>query len=60
VPVWVARRLIRHTLIAEALVPEYAELFRGMSETEIDKMMHSFQFKNCLVREPLADLLRVR
>jgi endoglucanase len=57
---WMARRLIRHILIAEALVPEYAELFRGMSETEIDEMLQSFQFKNCVVREPLAKALKIK
>jgi hypothetical protein len=31
-----------------------------MTETEIDEMMQSFQFKNCVIREPLAKALSVR
>ncbi len=54
---WNVRRLVRHILIAEALAPEFGELFRGMSETEIDEMMQSFKFENCCVREPLAEAL---
>jgi aryl-phospho-beta-D-glucosidase BglC (GH1 family) len=51
------KRLVRNILLAEALLPEFAELFRGMSETEIDEMMQSFLFKNCIVRQPLAKML---
>ncbi len=54
---WYVRRLVRHILIAEALAPEFGELFRGMSETEIDALMQSFQFKNCCIRKPLAEAL---
>jgi aryl-phospho-beta-D-glucosidase BglC (GH1 family) len=51
------KRLVRNILLAEALLPEFAELFRGMSETEIDDMMQSFLFKNCLIRQPLVQML---
>lgn len=51
------KRLVRNILLAEALLPEYAELFRDMTETAIDEMMQSFLFKNCLIRQPLAQML---
>jgi len=53
------KRLVRNILLAEALLPEFAELFRGMSETAIDEMMQSFLFKNCVIRQPLAQSLAV-
>jgi hypothetical protein len=51
------KRLVCGILLAEALLPEFAELFRGMSETAIDEMMQSFLWKNCVVRQPLAQSL---
>jgi aryl-phospho-beta-D-glucosidase BglC (GH1 family) len=54
---WEVRRLVRHVLISEALLPEFAESFRGMSEVEIDEMMQSFLFKNCVQRTELARIL---
>ena len=49
--------LVRNILLAEPLLPEYAELFRGMGEDEIDAMMRSFRFENCVKRERLAGIL---
>jgi endoglucanase len=49
--------LVRNILLAEPMLPEYAELFRGMSETEIDELMRSFRFENCVKREELAGIL---
>jgi endoglucanase len=51
------KRLVCQILMAEALLPEFAELFRDMSETAIDEMMQSFLFKNCIVHKPLAQTL---
>jgi endoglucanase len=51
------KRLVCEILLAEALLPEFAELFRDMSETEIDEMMQSYLFKNCMIRQPLAQSL---
>ena len=50
-------RLVRNILLSEPLIPEFAELFRDMSETDIDEMMASFKFKNCIQRKELADIL---
>jgi aryl-phospho-beta-D-glucosidase BglC (GH1 family) len=55
---WYARRLVRHILISEALLPEFGELFRDLDENQIDALMQSFAFENCLQRQPLAELLQ--
>jgi hypothetical protein len=44
--------------LSQMLLPAFAEQFRGMSETEIDRMMQSFAFENCAQRRLLADVLR--
>lgn len=49
--------LIRHILIAQALLPEYAELFRGLDDSELLALADSFALSNCLRREPLIRLL---
>lgn len=54
---WLISRLVRHILISEALLPEFGERFRGISEDEIDRTLQSFQFKNCVKREELARIL---
>jgi hypothetical protein len=46
-----------HLLISEALLPEFAALFKGLSEAEIDELMQSFLFPNCTVRPELAETL---
>ncbi len=50
-------RLVRHILIAEAMVPEYCNLFRGKSEEELIAIAESFNFKNYNKRERLANIL---
>lgn len=49
---------VQDTVLSQALLPVFAEQFRGMSEAEIDQMMQSFAFKNCLPRQGLVQLLR--
>jgi endoglucanase len=49
--------LVRNILLAEPMLPEYGELFREMDEAEIDAMMRSFRFENCVRRTDLADIL---
>jgi endoglucanase len=51
------QQLVRHILLAEPLLAEFGELFRGMSEEEIDRMMRSFRFENCVRRARLAGIL---
>jgi hypothetical protein len=45
------------TTLAQALLPAFAEQFRGMTEEEIDRMMQSFAFVNCVPRSELVRLL---
>ncbi|TMR24018.1 glycoside hydrolase family 5 protein [Nonomuraea turkmeniaca] len=49
--------LIRHILIAQALLPEYAELFRGLGDDELFALADSFLLEQCVRREPLLELL---
>jgi hypothetical protein len=49
--------LVRHILISEPLLPEYAALFEGLSYDDLDALMRSFRFENCRTRGRLADLL---
>lgn len=55
--VWTATRLVRHILFAEALLPDFAACFRDLSEPELDRLLASFAFRNCIQREPLARVL---
>jgi hypothetical protein len=52
------RRAVRGILLSEPVTAAFAECFRGMTEKQIDKMMESFAFKNCVERPPLVDLLK--
>jgi len=49
--------LIRHILIAEALVPEYCNLFKDLSEEELAALAKSFRFENYVKRERLENIL---
>ncbi|MFJ2033327.1 glycoside hydrolase family 5 protein [Streptosporangium sp. NPDC087985] len=49
--------LIRHVLIAQALLPEYAGLFRGLGDDEVLALADSFALAGCVRREPLIELL---
>ncbi|MBG0818218.1 glycoside hydrolase family 5 protein [Planomonospora sp. ID82291] len=49
--------LIRHILIAQALLPEYAALFQGLSDDELVALADSFALRACVRREPLIELL---
>ena len=43
--------------LSQKLLSAFAEQFRGMGENEIDRMMQSFAFRNCVQREGLAQLI---
>ncbi|RAQ95285.1 glycoside hydrolase family 5 protein [Thermogemmatispora tikiterensis] len=55
---WLIRRLVRHILLAEPLLEEFAALFAGLNEAELDRLLQSFRFEQCIQREPLNDILR--
>jgi len=52
--------MIRHILISEALVPEYCNLFRGLSEEQLIALAQSFRFDNYVKRERLEAILTDR
>lgn len=56
---WMVNRLVRHILLSEPLLAEFAELFRGLNEQDIEALMQSFQFKHCQQRTDLASILTV-
>lgn len=49
--------MIRHILIAEALVPDYCNLFKNLSEQEVVALAESFRFDNCVKRDRLEKIL---
>jgi aryl-phospho-beta-D-glucosidase BglC (GH1 family) len=53
-----ASRQIIGIFLSELIVDAYAEQFRDMTEKQIDKMMQSFAFKNCNIRQGLANVLK--
>ena len=51
-------RIARTFLVAEYLVAEWADLFRGLDEEDLEALAKSFHFDNCLKREGLNEVLR--
>ena len=49
--------LVRHILLAEPLVRDFARCFQGLEPEQAEALADCFQFERCLVRKPLADLL---
>ncbi len=52
--------LVRNMLIAEALVPEYCNLFKGLSDEQLIALAQSFDFKNYVKRTRLENILTGR
>jgi hypothetical protein len=50
-------QLVRHILLTEPLVDEFARLFEGVSDADIDELMASFSFDRCVQRAELARTL---
>ena len=50
-------RLARCILVAEYLVPEWADYFAGKTEEELDELAASFKFENCVRRDALNKIL---
>jgi endoglucanase len=57
---WTAERLMRAVLFGEALLPEFAERFRGLSDADLEALAASFALRNCVRREGLIDVLAGR
>ncbi|RDW93462.1 glycoside hydrolase family 5 protein [Aspergillus mulundensis] len=51
-------RVIREMLLSEYVGWEYAELFRGKSESELEELAASFALEKCVLREELNEVLR--
>jgi endoglucanase len=49
--------LVRHILIAEALLPDYCNLFKNLSDEEVIALAKSFSFENSVKRERLEKIL---
>jgi aryl-phospho-beta-D-glucosidase BglC (GH1 family) len=49
--------LVRHILFAQAMLPEYAGLFRGRSDEDLSELAGSFSLASCVRRERLCELL---
>lgn len=60
-PVWKlsdrVSRLARNILISEFMVKEWADIFIGLDEGELDALAKSFSFDNCVKREGLNAIL---
>ncbi|NUR88951.1 MAG: cellulase family glycosylhydrolase [Nonomuraea sp.] len=50
--------LVRHVLMAQALLPEYAALFAGLDDAALLALADSFALAECTPRDPLIRLLR--
>ncbi|KAF9005210.1 glycoside hydrolase [Cyathus striatus] len=51
-------RISRTILVAEFMVMEWAEMFRGMNEGQLEDLARSFSFNSCYKREGLNRVLR--
>jgi len=49
--------LVRNILISEALVPEYCNLFKNLSDEQLVALAESFRFENCVKRTRLENIL---
>lgn len=50
--------LVRHILLAEPMVAEFADSFAGITPEQAEELADSFRLDQCVTRRPLADLLR--
>ncbi|KAG9746156.1 cellulase, partial [Aureobasidium melanogenum] len=51
-------RVVRECLVSDYLNLEFAELFKGKSEQELDDLAASFKFENCVTRDKLTEILQ--
>jgi len=51
---------VRHILVAEALVPEYCNLFKDQTDEQLLALAQSFRFENYLKRTRLENILTGR
>ena len=51
-------RNVFNTFLAASFVDEFAALFRGMDEKQLEELARSFHFENCVQRKGLNGILR--
>lgn len=51
-------RRVFQTFLSESLSDEFAEQFKGMDETDLDALAHSFHFDECVQRSGLSQILK--
>ncbi|SEF18763.1 glycoside hydrolase family 5 protein [Jiangella alba] len=49
---------VRHVMLAEAMVGDFAKAFEGVTPDEAERLADSFALERCRVRENLAEVLR--
>jgi aryl-phospho-beta-D-glucosidase BglC (GH1 family) len=52
--------IVRHIMISQALVPEYCNLFKSLTEKELISLAESFRYENYVKRIRLEDILTGR
>jgi hypothetical protein len=55
---WLVHRLVRHILLAEAMVGDFAGRFAGATPADVEELADSFSFERCVRRTRLEELLR--
>jgi endoglucanase len=55
---WHINRAVRHILLAEPLVDDFYPLLRGLNYAELDGLMASFRFEDCVPRQLLVEILQ--
>ena len=60
-PIWSLEervtRISRTIMVAEYLVKEWADMFKGLDQDALDELAKSFAFENCLHRDSLNKIL---
>jgi endoglucanase len=57
-PGWMVERMLQAIMLSRALLPEFTAAFRELTESQLDALLQCFRLENCVVREPLAGVLR--
>jgi endoglucanase len=55
---WQINRIVRHILLAEPLVEDFIPLLQDLTLEEMDALMASFQFKNCVPHQQLMEIIK--
>ncbi len=56
-PRWIAGH-IRHVMLAEAMVDDFANAFSGVGPDDAESLADAFAFSECVVRERLVAILQ--